>query len=288
MLAHLIGRLPPQVDEILLTVSYQADEIRSWAETTTDRGLKGRKLVVVDEPVPLGTGGAVANCLDHLDDTVLVLNGDLLSDVPVERQMAAHKASGALATIALYAVDDPSRFGVVDIRPDGRIDAFVEKPSREEAPSQLVNAGCYLLEPEAVAMIARGRKVSIEREVFPQIAASNRGMHGMAFEGLWIDCGTPESYLEVHGLLGAPSWVAPDAKVAADVALDRCVVLAGAHIDAGAKLVNSIIGPGAHIGSAARVSRSIVGPGASVAPSAEVAGQRIGLRGEGGDPPEAL
>ena len=111
--------------------------------------------------------------------------------------VAFHRVARALATIHLTAVDDPSRFGVVPTDDDGRVLAFVEKPPPGEAPTNLINAGTYVLEPEVLTRIPADRPVSIERETFPALAAEG-GVYGMASDAYWLDAGTPAAYLQAQ------------------------------------------------------------------------------------------
>lgn len=302
MVAHILERLPSYCDEVLLTVSHRADDLRAWAAHTEDPALDGREVQIVEETEPLGTAGAVKNCALHVEDTFMVLNGDLLSDLDMAAHVATHRKRGGVGSLALHPVEDPSRFGVVAIGDDGRITQFVEKPPAEEAPSRLVNAGAYVLEPEVLDMIPEGRAVSIEREVFPELTRHPRGLYGFPFEGLWIDCGTPESYLRVHRELlvrsgrdlrlgrGTEVDVADGrlrATVLGDgVALGHAIEMEGAVVHDGAsveddvRLVRTVVGAGARIGAGAMLTDCVVGPGERVAPGTDAKGTRFGMRGD--------
>ena len=149
------------------------------------------------EQEPLGTAGAIANCAPLLDDApFLVFNGDVLSDVDLTAMMAAHSDKGGMGTIFLTPVDDPRHYGLVELREDGSVASFLEKPGEWEGEA-LINAGVYVLEPEALDMVPRGRLFSIERGVFPKLAQSG-SLYGYVDHGYWRDIGTPESYLEAH------------------------------------------------------------------------------------------
>lgn len=294
LLDHLLERLPDEVDEVLLTVSYMADHLREWAERTDAPSVQGRTLRVVDETVPLGTAGAVANCADRIDDTFIVLNGDLFSDVDLVRQVGEHRTRDALGTLALYEVEDPSRYGVVALDEDRRILRFVEKPRPEEAPSRQVNAGAYVLEPEVLDLIPRGRAVSIEREVFPRLVTDPRGLYGRSFAGLWVDCGTPESYLGVHRSLlerqGVPfvagagtrfadaapqvedTFIGARGAIGSGVRLREAVLHDDVVVGDGAALTRTTVGSGAHIGAGAHLVDAVVGPGEAVPPGARLEG----------------
>ena len=156
--------------------------------------------MIVEETEPLGTGGAIANCREHLGGgTCCVINGDLLTSLRVDEMLAAHQATGTLASISLWEVEDPSRFGVADYDSESTlIRRFQEKPPREEAYSNLINAGTYLLEPEVFDRMPEGA-FSMERVVFPVLAEEGE-LSGFPFEGHFVDAGTPESYIEAMQL----------------------------------------------------------------------------------------
>jgi mannose-1-phosphate guanylyltransferase len=218
------------------------------------------------EPEPLDTAGAVRFAALHagIDDTFVVVNGDVLTDLDVSSLVRFHRERGAEGTLHLTPVDDPSAYGVVDTDAAGRVLRFVEKPLREEAPSNLVNAGTYVLEPSVLDRIADGRKVSIEREVFPAMVAAG-SLFAMPTSDYWLDTGQPEPYRRANlDLLAGvrrertcvPVQAGADVDPSATV-IDS-VVSSGAVIAAGARVVGSVVLPGAHIGVGAQVTDSIV------------------------------
>lgn len=227
------------------------------------------------EPEPLDTAGAIRFAADTagIDDTFLVANGDVLTDLDVGALVAFHRAKAAEATIHLIAVPDPSAFGVVALHDDGRVERFVEKPAPGTEPSNLINAGTYVLETSVLARIPAGQKVSIERATFPAVAADG-GLYAMATEDYWLDTGRPELYLAanldvVRGLRRH----------------DRCVAVApGARVAATAQITDSVIGAGAVVGDGAAVVRSVLLPGAVVGDGAQVADSVVmGRIGDGAD-----
>jgi mannose-1-phosphate guanylyltransferase len=198
----------------------------------------------------------------------------------VSALVAFHESRAAQATIALHEVDDPSRFGVVPTDADGRVTAFVEKPPAEEAPTNRINAGMYVLEPSVLDQIEGGRRVSIERETFPGLIAGG-GLFAMDDGGAyWLDTGTPRAYLQaqldiIDGRYrgeGTDAAVAVDpcAQIADGATVVRSVIGPKAVVEAGADVSGSVVMTGAHIGSKARVHDSIVGPGAVVGSGASV------------------
>jgi mannose-1-phosphate guanylyltransferase len=197
-----------------------------------------------------------------------VLNGDVLTGLDVGELIRFHRDRRAEATIALTPVEDPSRFGVVPTDAEGRVIEFIEKPARGEAPTNLINAGTYVLEPSVVDRIPGDRRVSIERETFPAIA-EDRGLFALASEADWVDAGTPATYLEANLRYAAPPG--PTVEVADGAEVTSSVVGEGVTIGAGAVVHGSVIFEGAVVGPGAEVRSSILGRGAKVEKDAVVA-----------------
>jgi NDP-sugar pyrophosphorylase family protein len=128
---------------------------------------------------------------DKLDETFLMFNGDVLANIDLNDFVSFHDEKKGLATIALTAVPDPSRFGVARLRGDNILE-FVEKPPPGKEASNLINAGVYVLEPEVLRYIPKG-KAMMERDVFPKLAKKGK-LYGYHFDGQWYDTGTPEAY----------------------------------------------------------------------------------------------
>jgi len=197
MIAHLIKTLPKQVDTVILAVNYRRDQIEEYFCSHDF----GKTVIVNEEPEPLGTGGAVKFADKHIVGSFFVLNADIICSLNLAEMLRYHERKKAVATISLWPVENVSEFGVVDIRKDGTITKFVEKPKAEDAPSDLINAGAYLLEPQVLNYIESGRLVSMEKEIFPQIIENTGRFFGFKFQGHWIDVGRISSYLSVHRLL---------------------------------------------------------------------------------------
>ncbi len=213
------------------------------------------------EPSPLDTAGAIRFAADAagIDDTFVVVNGDVLTDLDVAQLVRFHRDRGAEATLHLIPVADPSAFGVVGLDAGGRVERFVEKPAPGTAPSNLVNAGTYILEPSVLQRIPRGEKVSIERVTFPEIAAE-RGLFGLATDDYWIDTGRPELYLQAN--LDVLSGLRRN---------DRAVAVhEDAKVDDTAVIDHGLVGPGATVRKHAVVRRSVVLPGALIEDGATV------------------
>lgn len=300
VLAHLAAF---GVDDVVLSMGYRPD---AFLAAFPDDTCAGVSLAYAVEPEPFDTAGAVRFAALHagIDDTFLVVNGDVLTDLDIGALVGMHRARAAAATISLTPVDDPSAFGVVPTDDAGRVQAFIEKPPRHEAPTNLINAGTYVVEPSVLERIPGGRRVSIERETFPALVAEG-SLYALASDAYWIDTGTPAAFLQanldllsgarpvaspapgarevspgvwfhgagpvVDGMVVAPSFVGDAAFVAAGGRVEGSVVGAGARVADGAVVRRSVLLPGAVVGTGAVVEDSIVGEGAVVDAGARLA-----------------
>jgi mannose-1-phosphate guanylyltransferase len=275
MIEHVLEHLADHgITDAVLSMGYRPD---AFVDAYPNGSCAGVEVHYAVEPEPLDTAGAIRfAALDAgIDERFLVVNGDVLTDLDVNALIDFHEAHGAEGTIALHRVDDPSAFGVVPTDAQGRVEAFVEKPPRDEAPTDLINAGTYVLEPSVLGRIAGDRKVSIEREVFPAMVADGT-LYAMDGHTYWIDTGTPAKYLQaqidlLRGERGEKvQGVHPGARIDEGAIVARSVVGVGAHVAAGAEVRGSILLPGSSIGAHAVVERAIVGPGATVGERARV------------------
>jgi mannose-1-phosphate guanylyltransferase len=197
MISHLITTLPKQVDTVVLAVNYRRDQIEEYFCTHDF----GKTIIMNDEPQPLGTAGAVKFADRFIAGSFFVLNADIICSLNLAEMIRFHQKKKAIATISLWPVKNVSEFGVVDINKEGNITKFVEKPKPEDAPSDLINAGAYLLEPQVLNYIETDRLVSMEKEIFPKIINNTGRFFGYQFPGYWIDVGRISSYIGVHTLL---------------------------------------------------------------------------------------
>lgn len=264
MIERLVRRLTRGgVTDVVLALGFKPEP---FIEAFPDGRCGDAQLTYAVEPEPLDTAGAIRFAALHagIDDTFVVANGDVMTDLDMTGLVDAHRAAGAEATIHLVSVADPSAFGVVEIDDDRRIHRFVEKPAPGEAPSDLINAGTYVFEPSVIDRIADGRRVSIERDTFPAVAADG-SMFGFASDDYWIDAGVPDLYRAANlDLLGgrrvaeSAEPVDPEAHVDGEATVENSLVGAGASIGAGATVVDTVVLPGATIGARAQVESSLV------------------------------
>jgi mannose-1-phosphate guanylyltransferase len=271
------------VDDVIMACGFRADLLR---ERLGDGGAGGPSIRYVEEPEPLGTAGPLRYSADLLDERFLALNGDVLTDLDLTALVRLHSERGAVATLGLYPVDDPSHYGLVRRAEDGEVLEFLEKPSPDEIDTDEISAGAYVLERRVLDLIPAGQAVSIERDVFPRLVG--QGLYGRRLEGYWMDIGTPERYLQatwdiiehrVHTdageridgdgrLIEDGVSIDPDAVLAAPAVIER-----GAQIDPGAVVgPRVVIGRGTEIGQGATVTDSVVLRGSFVGPRARVVG----------------
>ena len=251
------------VTEVTLALGFKPEP---FVAAFPDGHCDGVQLHYAVEPEPLDTAGAIRFAADAagIDSTFVVANGDVLTDLDVGSLVSFHAAHRAEATLHLIGVPDPSAFGVVALDANGRVERFVEKPPPGTAPSNLINAGTYVLEPSVLGRIPTGRKVSIERETFPAVVADG-GLFAMATDDYWLDTGRPELYLQanldvIDGVRRHDTCVGvhPLAAVAADAVVTRSVIGEGASVGAGARVQSSVLLPGASVGPGAVVTDSVV------------------------------
>ncbi len=273
LIHHVIDSLPPGT-EVILATNYKRDAIEKYFSSLE------RPIIINDEPQPLGTGGAVKFADRYLKGTFLVMNGDIISSLNVRKFIKFHTGMKAAVSISLWPVENVEEFGVVDLKPNGRITKFVEKPSREHAPSNLINAGAYCLDEKVLDYIDAGRFVSMEQDIFPQVIIDGKRFCGYTFEGFWIDVGRPWSYLEAHWALmrrqGIESVVdsscdvrgrisgsslGKNVTVGSRASVLSSVVFDGADIDDRSYIEECILGEGCRIGRNVRLVQSIVGDG---------------------------
>src|SRR3954462_13048859 len=219
-----------EIDEVILSLNYQPRRIEEIFGDGGDTGLSLRYMV---EPAPLGTAGAIKYAAASIDDSIVVFNGDVLTEVDLGAVIALHRERKAKATIVLTPVDNPSAYGLVETDPAGNVARFLEKPKLDEITCDTINAGIYVLEPSTFDRIPKDVAWSIERSYFPSLIERGETFVAAIYRDYWIDIGTPEKYMQVHrdimdGRYSAPpfdgrpdvAWVSPGARVAEGVRLE--------------------------------------------------------------------
>ncbi len=292
MIERVLGQLALHgVDEAVLSLGYLPD---AFMEAYPDGQAAGVRLTYAVEPEPLDTAGAVrfAATFAGIAETFVVVNGDVLTDLDLTSLVAFHRERGAEGTIHLHPVTDPSAFGVVPTDSEGRVTAFVEKPPRDEAPTNEINAGTYVLEASVLDRIPEGGRVSIERETFPAMVR-DACLFARADDRYWIDTGTPSAYLEANfdyvngkrgavvapGLVdGGRGFLVEGASELEGEMVGPGVVFAGCVVEPGARVERSILGRGSVVSAGALVTDSVLMEGCHVAADAQVSGSVMGPR----------
>jgi len=266
----------PEIDEVILSLNYQPRRIEEIFGDGSDGGLAIKYVV---EPAPLGTAGAVRYAGESLRESVVVFNGDVLTEIDLRAVVALHRERKAKATIVLTPVANPSAYGLVETDPDGNITRFLEKPKPEEITCDTINAGIYVLEPDTFDRIPKDTAWSIERSFFPSLIERKETFVAYVYRGYWIDIGTPEKYMQVHRDImdgryqgtrngrkgpmfanGSHTWISPEARVEDGAMIDGpCFIDAGSVVKPGARVgAYSVVGKQCHIEEQAQLENTII------------------------------
>src|SRR5436305_6336932 len=249
MMEHIVRLLESHgFEDIVVTVAFLANHIRNYFGAGTEFGVRMR---YATEEAPLGTAGSVRNAMDELDDTFLVISGDVVSDVDLSAIVETHRKNEAAATIALKRVENPVEFGIVITRDDGTIERFLEKPTWGQVFSDTINTGIFVLEPTVFDEIPAGEVVDFSGDVFPAMLARGEKLVGCVLDGYWEDVGTLEAYRSVHDdILGGRVrleiprfevregvWLGEGADLSPDASVEGPVLIGeNSRVEAGVKL----------------------------------------------------
>lgn len=281
------------IQDIIVTTFYKPE--RLIQHLSGGARLKARIFYSVEDEA-MGTAGGVAKCLPLLgNDTVVVLSGDVIADVNIKALVDAHQRSGAVATMALTQVENPTEFGIVGLDESGRIVRFKEKPKAEEVFSNLVNAGIYVLSPEALREVPQGQQFDFSKQLFPKLLESGKRLQGVPLEGFWMDVGRPSDLLKASHALGQKhhggslregAKISPQARVnRTDVYaggaiegtahVEDCILYDGSRVEDKAHVSATILAPDAVVGAGATVKDCVLGRGAKVRAGATVTGEKV-------------
>jgi len=272
------------VDEVYVLVGYLKERIMDYFGDGSQWGVELH--YSNKDNLKLGTAGATKKVVKKMDETFLVVSSDVLTNLDMGALVEYHKRKGALATLALSEVDDPTQYGIAIINEDGRIQQFKEKPRPEEVFSNLVNAGIYVFEPEAFDLVPKGKNFDFSKDLFPRMLENDLPLYGFPFREYWNDVGRPSSYLQAtedvflgrlrlpdlrtehlkgnleHGgaivtgrrcILRGPeirgfAVLGDDVEVGKDVKIERSVIFSGVTIEDGVEIREAIIGENVHVG----------------------------------------
>jgi mannose-1-phosphate guanylyltransferase/phosphomannomutase len=271
MMEHIVNLLREHgFDDIVVTVAFLAQNIRTYFGDGSEFGVRIR---YATEDSPMGTAGSVRNARAELDERFLVISGDVLTDIDLEAVVAEHDRRGAMATIALKAMENPVEFGIVITDTEGRIERFLEKPTWGEVFSDTINTGIYVLEPSIFDYIGEGQ-VDFSSDVFPKLLAEGKPLFGAVVDGYWEDVGTLESYVSAHGdaldrkvALQFPGfemsdrvWMGEGADVHPNARIDGpCIIGHDCRVEAGAHLAPyTVLGDNVRVGADSYIERSVV------------------------------
>jgi len=290
MMEHVVALLRQHgLEDIVVTVAFMPNAIRSYFGDGSEFGVR---MVYATEEKPLGTAGSVRNAREQLDERFVVISGDVLTDIDLGAVVDHHCSKGALATIALKAVENPLEFGIVITREDGSIERFLEKPTWGQVFSDTINTGIYVLEPEIFDFIAEDRPVDFSEEVFPAVLEAGKPIYGYVAGGYWEDVGTIDAYLTAHqdildervavqvsgfplrrGVwLGKGAEVHPSAHVRGPAVIgDNCHIAAGSVVGE-----YCVLGANVRIGDNGSLERAVVHDNAFLGPGVRLEGCVLG------------
>lgn len=290
MMEHILYLLRDHnIEDIVVTVAFLADNVRNYFGDGSEFGVRIR---YATEETPLGTAGSVLNAMEELDETFLVISGDVLTDIDLTALVRAHHDRAATATIALKAMDNPLEFGIVITREDASVERFLEKPGWGQVFSDTVNTGIYVLDPSVFEHIPVAQSSDFSNDVFPRLLRENAGVFGHVVEGYWGDVGTLDGYLDAHydvldgkveidvpGFrLEKGVWLGEGAEVSPEADLQGpCVVGAGCTIEAGARLGEyTVLGSNTRVGQGADIERTVVHDNCYLGESVRLRGNVLG------------
>jgi len=277
------------MEDVIVTVAFLPQAIRSYFGDGESLGVNIEYSV---EESPLGTAGSVRLASGKLDDTFVVISGDALTDVNLEKVVDFHRERKAAVTIGLKSVENPLEFGIVVTDDEGRIERFLEKPSWGQVFSDTINTGIYVLEPEVLRHIPTDRPYDFSKELFPLLLEMGRPLYGYVFEEYWQDIGNIDQFRQANfdALDGAVDLKIPGIRLRGNVWLGESVELDDLEqIEAPAFVGNysrilpgatvapySVLGSSVTLREQARTSRSVVDSSTYIGRSAMIEGAIIG------------
>lgn len=272
------------IRDILLSLSYQPRKIRDLFEDGAGIGVLMRFAV---ESLPVGTAGAFKLTENQIEQTTVVINGDIVTDLKLSDVLRFHRRTAALATIVLVEVPNPGAYGVAEMAADGSIRSFVEKP-RDVLPLNrpLASAGIYILEPGVLDLIPPATSFSFERDLFPRLLADDLPFFGYEHDGYWIDIARPSNYLQcnldlLEGRIQAPRFpgfpLERKTEIPEGVRIDATSIIhPSCVLKPGAQISNSVVGKNCRIEEGSVLEDSVLWGGTRLKRRARVCGAIIG------------
>ncbi len=272
------------IEDITLSLSYQPDKIEHLLGSGAEFGVNLR---YITEPSPMGTGGAYKFGIHDENETTVVLNGDVMTDVSIADLVEFHRSKNADATILLAPVDNPSAYGLVQTDADHKVLRFLEKPKADELASlttNTINAGIYVLEPSVLELIPAGRNYSFEYNVFPDLLEKQKRFFAYILEGdYWRDIGNPASYLQGHHdffagkIRGFEVDRTKESEIATAAVIDsNSIIGPDCVVKPNARILNSVLGAGVHVEEHAIIENSVIWSHTRIAGSSEIRDAIVG------------
>ena len=310
------------IDDLIVTTGYRGEQLQKHVSAWPLQSMKTHSREITarinQEDSPMGTAGSVRLLSDLLTETFVVGSGDSVASFDISGLLAAHKQSGAKVTMALWEVEDPSDFGIVglsaehngeldgDLR-EGYISRFKEKPSPEEAFSNVINAGLYIIEPEVLALMPLGEKFDFSKQLFPMVLEMNWPMYAKTIDGVWFDVGNPMELLNAQStlvkrmkelpfpmpngkVLPGNGFCMDDAVILGDVVssvissncfveenvkISNSLLMSGCKISPDSIISNSVLGQNVVIGNGAKLDNVVIGDDVVIAAKMDISDQRI-------------
>jgi mannose-1-phosphate guanylyltransferase / phosphomannomutase len=276
-------------NDIVITVAFLPQAIRTYFGGGENLGLSIEYSV---EENPLGTAGSVRLASDRLDETFLVISGDALCDIDLQKIVDFHNEKGAAVTIGLKSVENPLEFGIVVTDDEGRVERFLEKPSWGQVFSDTINTGIYVLEPEVLRHIPTDRPFDFSKELFPLLLEMGRPIYGYVCDGYWQDIGNLDQYrqanfdaldekvlLNVEGLkIRGDVWIGEGVEIDDVEGVEGPAFIGNYCRISPESSVGpySVLGPGTTLRERGRVARSVIDSSCYIGRSATVEGAILG------------
>ena len=280
------------LEEIILTTGYKGEQLENLVSSWNNTGVKSR---VNQEMVPMGTAGSVRLLLDELTETFVVGSGDSVTSLNLGEFIRAHRESGAKVTMALWKVDDPTEFGIVGLSEteggeingnlsEGFIVKFMEKPKFEEAFSNVINAGLYIIEPEVLALVPEGEKYDFSKQLFPRVLEMGWPMYAKQIDGIWFDVGNPDQLLNAQSVLINKMDSLPFTRPQGELT-NGCIVHPNAIVEGtfrnssidsdcrlgkGTDLMDSLLMQGVQIGQNSIIKNSVIGRNVTIGDNVKI------------------
>jgi mannose-1-phosphate guanylyltransferase/phosphomannomutase len=263
MMGHIIRQIEEVgIKDIVSVLYFLPDTISDYFGDGSDYNVN---MEYVMAQADFGTAGAVKNAEATLDQRVIIISGDVLTDIDLKSAIAFHEERDADATILLTRVETPLEYGIVMTEEDGKINRFLEKPSWGQVFSDTINTGIYILEPHVLDMIPKKTEYDFSKDLFPDMLEKGMGLYGYIAEGYWRDVGNLNEYHKgqldsLHGLVKLPffrdieddSYIGEGSDISAEATLTgKNVIGENCIISPDVRISNCVIGNNCYIGKGA-------------------------------------